>query len=535
MRGQSGSPKSCCVVRHPGFVALSLFFCLSLPLQAAGTPAKSPHPVLASISVRTTPLGRRIPSGFVGMSLEVSTLGQALPVPPKDLQLANQIHPQGDFVYALGVPGDPNRAFFQFMRNLGPGILRLGGNSQDNTCWDKSAAPHPALCRGVISPGDLKLYSEAASASGWRLILGLNLKQDSPRWALSEITQGVARYIQPDQILALEIGNEPSLFPGDGSRPENYSLTDYLREFRAYAKVFAANPAARRYALAGPAECCRWENTRDLETIMNSLRHVNLKLVTVHEYSATTCGGRTVSAAQLLSPRAIAPFIQRARRWIVAAHRRGLPIALAETNSASCGGMAGVSDSFASALWALDYMFQSARAGFASINFHSSYRTGGSAYNPILTIGTRSSSGRWNYANTAQPLYYAMYLFARNAESERFLPLSIKTDANIRAYATSDCSSCAVKLFAINKDLTASGQVRVRVAGRETSATLLLLRAPRLDSIASAVRYGGEQFGANGRIRPPRVETLLPDSRGNFVFDLPSASAAVLTVAPSKQ
>ncbi len=469
------------------------------------------------------------------MSLEVSTLGQALPVPPKDLQLANQIHPRGEFVYALGEPGDPNRAFFQFMRNLGPGILRLGGNSQDNTCWDKSAAPHPALCHGEITPGELRLYSEAARVSGWRLILGLNLKQDSPRWALGEVTQGVARYIQPNQIVALEIGNEPSLFPDDGSRPRNYSLADYLGEFQAYARAFAANPVARRYALAGPAECCRWENTRDLETIMDSLRHANLKLVTVHEYPATVCGGRTVSVAQLLAPRTIDPFIRRAREWVVAAHRRGLPIALAETNSVSCGGMAGVSDAFASALWALDYMFQAARDGFVSINFHSSYRAGGSAYNPILTIGTRAGAGRWNYANTAQPLYYAMYMFARNAETGRFLPLSIETDANVRAYAVTACARCAVKVFAINKDVSASGRMRIRIAGRKASAKLLLLRAPRLDSTASAVRYGGEQFGADGRIGAPHVEKLRPDARGEFVFVLPNASAALLTVGAAKE
>jgi hypothetical protein len=180
-------------------------------------------------------------------------------------------------------------------------------------------------------------------------------------------------------------------------------------------------------------------------------------------------------------------------------------------------------------------MFQSARAGFASINFHSSYRAGGSAYNPILTIGTRSASGRWNYDNSAQPLYYAMYMFARNAESERFLPLSIETEANIRAYATSACPGCAVKILAINKDLTASGQVRVRVASRATSATLVLLRAPRLDSTASAVRYGGEQFGSNGRIAAPHVEAIHADSSGNCVFNLPNASAAVLTVAGSKK
>jgi hypothetical protein len=509
--------------------------CLFASLGVAWAAGKPSQPPLASISVKTAKLGSRIPSRFVGLSLEVSTQGQALPVPPKKQQLASQIHPAGEFVYSLGAPGDPNLGYFQLMRNLGPAILRLGGNSQDNTCWDKKAAPHPALCHGPITPGDMKLYSEAAGATGWRLILGINLKQDAPKWALSEITQGVARYIHSDQILALEIGNEPSLFPYDGSRRKNYSLADYLREYRAYASAFAENPVAKKYALAAPAECCRWENTKDLEAIMDGLRHTNLKLVTVHEYVATTCGGRTVTLAQLLAPKTTDGFIRRARGWVVAAHRRGLPIALAETNSASCGGMAGVSNAFASAVWGLDYMFQVARDGFSSINFHTSYRAGGSAYSPVVSIGTKTASGRWHYQNTAQPLYYAMYMFARNAEKAHFLPASIDTGANVRAYAVSACPHCAVKVFVINKDLKAAGRVRVHVAGRKTSATLLLLHAPSLGSTASAVRYGGEQFDTNGHIRAPHVETLRPNSEGNFVFDLPNASAALLTVAsPSK-
>ncbi len=510
---------------------LCLFLLLATGVAAAG----QGKPALASITVQRAPLGRKIPKGFAGFSLEVSTLGQGLAVPPKDQQLLGQIHPGEQFAYALGVPGDPNRAYFQFMRNLGPAILRLGGNSQDNTCWDPHAAPRPKLCHGVIRPGDLKLFSEAARATGWKLILGINLKQNSPKWALGEVTQGVARYIRPREIKALEIGNEPSLYRYGDARPRNFSLSDYLREFQAYANAFAANPLAKRYALAGPAECCGWANTKDLETFMHTLRHTNLKLVTVHEYVATTCRGSSVSIAQLLAPRTTDPFIRRARQWVVAAHRNGLPIALAETNSASCGGMRGVSNAFASTVWGLDYMFQAARDGFSSINFHTSYRAGGSAYNPIVTIGSKNRAGRWRYTNIAQPLYYAMYMFARNAEGERFLPARIATGTNVRAYAVSACPACAVKVFVINEALKASGPVHIRIAGRNASGTLLLLRAPKLGSLASAVRYGGKQFRHDGHIPPPHVERVNPGADGEYVFDLPNPSIALLTVPAARK
>jgi hypothetical protein len=43
-----------------------------------------------------------------------------------------------------------------------------------------------------------------------------------------------------------------------------------------------------------------------------------------------------------------------------------LPFVMFETNSASCGGFAGISDSFGSALWALDYGLQMAYSNFTT-------------------------------------------------------------------------------------------------------------------------------------------------------------------------
>ena len=41
-----------------------------------------------------------------------------------------------------------------------------------------------------------------------------------------------------------------------------------------------------------------------------------------------------------------------------------------ETNTASCGGFAGVSDSFGSALWAVDYGLQMAYSNFSGALLH---------------------------------------------------------------------------------------------------------------------------------------------------------------------
>jgi hypothetical protein len=306
-------------------------------------------------------------------------------------------------------------------------------------------------------------------------------------------------------------------------------------EFLGHVHAFAQNPVAKQYALAGPATCCGWRDPNDLETFMDGMKPSGLALVTVHEYPATTCGGRTVTVDELLSPALMDRFHGQAQPLVAAAYQRNLPIALAETNSASCGGMPGVSDAFAAAVWGLDWMFSNAKDGFSAINIHMSYRPGGSSYNPIETVGAEDGSHRWHYHNTAEPLYYAMYMFARNAAGGYLLPASIDTHANIRAYAVSPCAGCAARVFVINKDLKAAGTVRVHVAGRVKPASLLFLEAASLTSLASEVKYGGVQFDAEGHLPAPQSTEIQPEADGNYVFTLPTASVAMLTLAPPKR
>ena len=501
---------------HAAFwVAACLLLCgLVAVLASAGqTP-------LATVTVQTESLGRQIPKDFVGFSLEVSTAGQGLQSFAAGGKTASR-----RAEYSLGSAGAPNRGFFQFMRNLGPGILRLGGNSQDNTCWNPSAAPHPGLCQGALSTADFRLYSEAAQASGWRLIVGLNLKQNSSEWALKEVTQGIAKEIKPEQVLGLEPGNEPDLF-GPPSRPKTYSPADHVKEFLAYIHALQTNPATGEYPVIGPATCCRWRNARDLGTFMDGVGPTNLKLVTVHEYPTTTCNGRKVTVAQLLAADLMTRFNDEARTWVAAARERKLPIALAETNSASCGGMPGVSNAFASALWGLDWLFTNAEDGFTGVNFHISYRPGGSSYNPVDTYGGTGQQ----YENIARPLYYAMYLFAHSASGQHLLPAETQTSANVRAYATTGCATCAVNVVVINKDAAASGSVRVHLDTRAGSGQLFLLKAPDLNSPSLAVTYGGGQFDSNGRIAAPHTTQVQANARGDYEFVLPHAAAALLVI-----
>jgi len=501
-----------------------------LTLSSCKAPAV---PSVATVSVNSEQLGAEIPKGFLGFSNEVSTSGMGLPTPSAEAR--GSIHPpagvpaDAQMTYVLGEPAAPNTGFYTMMRNLGPGLLRLGGNSQDKTCWSPKAAPHPAWCQGPITPDQLKLYATAAGAAGWQMTVGLNLLENSPRWALSEVTQGVAKEIPADRILGLEIGNEPDLFARTPARPKNYSPQDYVHDALGYIHAFRANPTARKYGLVAPAVCCGWRNPQDLGIILRGLGS-DLKLVSVHNYTTSTCGQRNVTAAELLSPERMQKFDDLSKKLVAVAQPYHLPIALLETNSASCGGMAGVSNAFASSVWGLDYMFNVAQDGYSNINFHFSYRAGGSAYNPVQTFGWKVANQE-HYENVAQPLYYAMYMFAKNASGEHFLPASITTKSNITSFATTACPGCAVHVFVINEDGKASGPVDVHLSGKTGKASLLMLKAPTLHSLAADVRYGGQQFDTEGDIGAPQTTSVQPGSNGDYRFTLPNASAAVLTIS----
>ncbi len=48
----------------------------------------------------------------------------------------------------------------------------------------------------------------------------------------------------------------------------------------------------------------------------------------------------------------------------------GKPLVMLETNTASCGGFSGLSDSFGSTLWSIDYALQMAYYNFSNALWH---------------------------------------------------------------------------------------------------------------------------------------------------------------------
>jgi hypothetical protein len=89
------------------------------------------------------------------------------------------------------------------------------------------------------------------------------------------------------------------------------------------------------------------------------------------------------------------------------AQQKGKPFLMFETNTASCGGFPGLSDSFGAALWGLDWAMYMAAVNFTGALFH----VGGQsvAYNPFTPPPTNQSTF---HAWTIGPIYYSSLVMA---------------------------------------------------------------------------------------------------------------------------
>jgi hypothetical protein len=469
---------------------------------------------LITASVGTTPSGQPLPRSFVGVSLEFNWLHFYTGRNPKRI--------------------DP--VLITLLRNLAPGqtpSVRIGGESTDSTWWPIAHQKTPQGVSYSLSNKWLSIVKGMASALGARLIVGVNFAADRPDIAAAEaraFLNGIGRrYIQ-----ALEIGNEPDnygIFPwyrteqGRGhwvwSRPNTYSLTDFISEFSRFR---AALPAA---GIAGPAFAeLSWLG--GLDQFFSA--EPKLTVATVHRYPLHGCFTNQSdptypSTENLLADPASSGLAQAIAPAVSVAHAHHVPFRLDEMNSAAvaaCLGKRGVSGTFASALWVLDTLFNLADVGVDGVNVH----TLPSAAYELFSF--RYHKRHWEAF--VHPEYYGLLLFAQAFPAgAQLLPVSVSATGPLKVWATRS-SSGTTRIVLINKDPSNDYQVKLQVPGALKAATLERLQARSVSS-TNGVTLGGQTFGdeaRTGTLGRPRTETVVP-AAGSYLVTVPAASAALLT------
>ena len=363
-----------------------------------------------------------------------------------------------------------------------------------------------------------------------KLILGINLAAGRPAIAAAEgraLLPGIGRrYID-----ALEIGNEPDLygvFPWYRDRRGHlyWARRRKLRPQRLHQPVLALEQGPAELPLAGPATSGPGWMGKLGKFITAEPR---LKLVTYHRYPLRSCvtepSRRASSHPALLADSSSAGLAQGLTSFVKVAHAHDIPFRLTEINSASCKGTPGVSDTFASALWALDTMFNMASVGVDGVNFH---MLPGSAYELFTT--SQDNAGNWQAF--VHPEYYGLMMFAQAfPPGARLLHVSAP-GGPLKVWATVGADGVE-RVVLINKDPAAEHDVSLAMPGAPASGSIETLTAPAVNA-TSGVTLGGQTFGAEtstGTLPTPGT-TPLQSAAGTFTISVPAASAAMLTVTP---
>jgi hypothetical protein len=472
------------------------------------------------VTVSSTPTGQPLPAGFLGFSFEYPAL----------------------LAYAGDDPRHINPVLLALIRQLNPGqapLLRIGGNSTDATWWPAPGVLAPEPVSYPLTADWLAVARALTQRLHARLILGINLEADSTALAAQEaraLLSGIGRR----SIAALEIGNEPDIFGHavwernrNGrvirGRARDWSFADYLSEVARWRAALVPLP------LAGPAfATTSWMG--DLPALLDA---EPLAYVTFHIYPLRACpvpahSPQHPSIPNLLSARSTSGIAQTVAPFVAEAHAHGIPFRLDELNSASCEGARGVSNTFASALWVLDTLFNMASVGVDGINLHT---LPGAVYAPFAFS---ERHGVWR--GTVRPVYYGMLMFARAFPPGARLLSTSAPSGPLAAWATL-APDGTLRVVLINLSLTASAHVALTVppgqsAGPPTATAPLSVQSLSAPSAAATgdVSIAGQSFSTptrTGRLAGTLQAPQLDATDGRYNVSLPPASAMLLTRPPA--
>jgi len=501
-RGRIRDPAAATVVLGAILVALAGIATFAPARARADVPT-------ISARVDGSPTGQGMPPGFIGISFEYRAM----------------------HVYTGRDPGAVNPALIGLLRGLAPNqapVLRIGGGSTDVTWWPMRGVIAPGGISYDLTKGWLRTTRALAQTLGAKLIMGINLAANRPALAAAEaraLLQGIGRqYIQ-----AFEIGNEPDLYKVFAwfrdrrghvvfTRPPSYSLNALSREFSRWRAAMPPVP------LAGPTlSSLSWMG--GLGRFISAQRR--LAVVTFHRYPLRGCisdpaNPSFASIPNLLADSSSAGLAQGVAPYVAVAHAHGLPFRLDELNSASCTGRRGTSDTFSSALWLLDTLFNMAAVGVDGVNLHT---LPGAAYEPFTF--THDAAGWHAFVH---PSYYGALLFEQAfPPGAQLLPVSAPA-GQLKVWATRGADG-HTRVVLINKQSDTPVQVQLQMPGLAATAFAETLSAPSL-AATDGVTLAGQTFGQRtdtGVLPGQPSGAAIGPSFGTYSVTVGPGSAVLLT------
>jgi hypothetical protein len=458
-------------------------------------PAKPKLPTV-TVAVDKAHPGAAVPPDFLGLSLEMSALS-----------LLSSYGERGNLVTLL--------------RSLGTGVLRFGGVSADTrTAWTDSETPRPDWASNVIDARDLRRLGTLAAQSGWHVVLTLGLVHYDPVAAAREVA--AAKAALGGWLEAIELGNEPNAYGSHGQREPSWEFVQYNAQVAAYrSAIEAAAPGIPLYGpdVSGSGAFAAW----GLGEAVNQ----QPALLTGHHYPLGCKERIAPTIGRLLSPLIRRKEGNSLRRYTSVALASATPFRLDETNTVSCGGTAGISNTFASALWAAAYLPSVMSAGVVGVNLHGNVANC-KGYSPVCAPSPETLA-----AGTlgAQPEWYAL-LLARSLLGSRPLPTTLGNRRKRNVAASAFVASDGQLQFVIVDDDPPGDRrlsVRLHVGAGFAGARVLSLTGPSPTALSGTL-LGGRAVAPNGTWSPGPLP-LVRNKRGVVTIEMAPSSAALVSVS----
>lgn len=405
-----------------------------------------------------------------------------------------------------------NKALIATFKTLGIKSLRVGGNTAD-----RSTLPVP----GKADVDSLFAFGKAADV---KVIYTLRLNQGS----LAAATE-MANYITghySKQLECFAIGNEPNVFSKE--------YTPYLAEWKRYAAQITAPTNSPNAKFCGPSTSPGHESWS--AKFADEFGQSNLlAFIAQHDYpggDARRATNSTTAREKILSSAIDEHYAKFSANFVPSIVSNGLPYRLEEANSFYDGGAMDVSDTFASALWALDYQWWWAVHGASGINFHTGDKVAARDENKPCRYAVF-----WTSPNgySVHPVGYGLKMFSLGAKGNILFPeIENKGDVNVVVYAAAQGKN-HFKVTLINREHGQSGHavdIVLNIGFNRSHARALFLTAPDNDVAAkTGIMLGGAEIRDDAAWRGKWEALPTPKADDQFKLKLPPASAALVEIS----
>ena len=470
---------------NPLMTRLSLFKVLFLFLVSANALAQTK----VELRLDAKEPGIVVPEDFAGLSFEMERL-----LPDE----------KGNYYFSAN-----NQSLLTLFKTLGLKSLRVGGNTADRPT--------------VKVPGEPEIDSLFAFARAARakVIYTLRLRKGDMGQAV-KIAQYIMRFHQAE-LLCFAIGNEPNVFA------KEYPV--YRQEWKNYMETITAPDIAPGAKFCGPSATpgkTSW--ARDFVSDFGSSGR--LAFISQHDYPGG--GGNKVTDPvtardKMLSPAWLEKYQSFYDSFAKTAASNGLPFRLEEANNFFNGGAKDVSDTFAAALWALDYLHWWAARGAGGINFHTGDFVAAGEKNTPCRYAAFWSTEK-GYA--VHPLGYGMKAFELGGHG-RTVPLTVANpgELNFTAYALSENSE-GLNITVLNKEHgpnARSASLVLRTGGAFSQAKMQALVSPGNEVAAtSGTTLGGVLIQENGTWDGKWSPLNLSSGGAQLELTVPPATAMII-------